>query len=68
MWSAQYDRWKKKTRLIREHLVVVVKPKKVLLTYTLFHDKIQNFFSSSSHLQSRNLLEITATNNITKTA
>ena len=42
MWSAQYDRWKKKNRLIREHLVVVVKLKKVLLTYTLFH----NFFGS----------------------
>ena len=50
MWSAQYDCWKKKTkkknRLIREHLVVVVEPKKVLLTYTLFHNKIRNFFCS----------------------
>ena len=46
MWSAQYDCWKKKNRLIREHLVVVVKPKKVLLTYTLFHNKIHNFFCS----------------------
>ena len=51
MWSAQYDCWKKKNnkknRLIREHLVVVVEPKKVrLLTYTLFHNKIRNFFCS----------------------
>ena len=49
MWSAQYDCWKKKTqknRLIREHLVVVVKCKSVLLTYTLFHNKIHNCFSS----------------------
>ena len=53
MWSAQYDCWKKKNRknkkrnrLIREHLVVVIKPKKVLLTYTLFHNKMHNFFCS----------------------
>ena len=51
MWSVQYDCWKKKkkkkkNRLVREHLVVIVKPKKVLLTYTLFHNKIHNFFCS----------------------
>ena len=43
MWSAQYDGCKK-TGLIREHSVVAVKPKKVLLTYTLFHNKIRKFF------------------------
>ena len=37
MWSAQYDRWKKKTDSSQN-------TKKVLLTYTLFHNKIHNFF------------------------
>ena len=31
---------------MREHLLVVVKPKKVILTYTLFHNKIHYFFCS----------------------
>ena len=47
MWSIRLlnTTAEKKKRLIREHSVVVVKPKKVLLTYTLFHNKIHNFFS-----------------------
>ena len=51
MWSAQYDRWKKKTDS---------KP--------YFTTKSTTFLFSYSHLHSRNLLEITATNNITKSA
>ena len=43
MWSAQYVTAEKKRQTHqRTLLVVVVKPKKVLLTYTLFH----NFFCS----------------------
>ena len=50
LWSAQYNSSKKNWLISYEHLVAVVQPEKVLLIYTLFHNKIHNFLGSVTWL------------------